>query len=298
MYGFVLKIPTALPRTVWACRSAVNDYSWKNSNTADMIEISVSDSLERTVCVAGREPFVVKGRSLSCLVGDVCVKSFAETGITVEITSVAVCFDKLSACAKEFDENDINNRDVLLIPYRVEDLNEKELAEFETLLLRYIHSYVDGSAASKLECSHLFLDLLCRLDSLARRSAHTQKDKYVNYYVMKADSKIKSSYTEKLTLQSIADSFGITPSYLSLIYKRTMGVSFSDRLFEIRIEKAKELLSLGTLSIAEIAELSGLGDESNLRKRFKSRFGISVREYRSINKEQTLYHKKPQRQKD
>jgi two-component system response regulator YesN len=112
---------------------------------------------------------------------------------------------------------------------------------------------------------------------------------------MKTDALIKRSYNQKISLDSIAKELGITPSYLSMIYKKANGVTFSQRLSEIRLEKAKELLATSELSAAEISELSGLGDESNLRKRFKKKLGISIREYRNISKEQTLYHKKPER---
>ena len=289
-------MPNSLPKTIWACKTVVNDYSWQNRNATDVIEISISSSSERTVFIGGKPPITVRGKALSCLVGDLDVKSSAETGVSVEIISVAVRIEGLCAVAKEFDEEDFCADGILLVPYRVDNISEKELSDFENLMHKYIHSYVEASAASKLLCCSVFLDLLCRLDAIARRSVHAKKDKYLNYYVMKTDALIKSSYFEKISLQSIADELGITPSYLSYIYKLSNGIGFSQRLFETRAQKVKELLVSSSLSVAEIAHASGFGDESNLRKQFKRHFGISIREYRSIAKEQTLYHKKPTRE--
>ena len=74
-----------------------------------------------------------------------------------------------------------------------------------------------------------------------------------------------------------------------------MGVGFSDRLCEIRMKKAETLVLEGTLSTSNIAQTVGFDDESHLRRRFKQYFGIGMKEYRLVNKEQTLYHEKPQR---
>jgi AraC-like DNA-binding protein len=49
------------------------------------------------------------------------------------------------------------------------------------------------------------------------------------------------------------------------------------------------------LSASDIAQAVGFDDESHLRRRFKQYFGIGLKEYRLVNKEQTLYHEKPQR---
>ena len=49
MYGYVLQIPTGLPETIWACKTLVDDYSWQNRNTDNMIEFSICNAKERFV---------------------------------------------------------------------------------------------------------------------------------------------------------------------------------------------------------------------------------------------------------
>ena len=82
---------------------------------------------------------------------------------------------------------------------------------------------------------------------------------------------------------------------LAAIEKNMLGIGFSDRLCELRMNRAKDLILGGHLSIADITQAVGFEDESHLRRRFKQFFGISIKEYRLVNKEQTLYHEKPQR---
>ena len=65
---------------------------------------------------------------------------------------------------------------------------------------------------------------------------------------MKADSMMQTRFSEKLTQRCVADELGITPSYLSAIYKSSMGIGFSDRLFEIRMKEAERLVKETSLN--------------------------------------------------
>ncbi len=293
MFGYVLQKPTSLSETVWACKTCVDDYDWKNRNRADQVEFCICSASERTVLVKDRPPMILRGTTVSCVVGDVEIRSHAETGVRVEITTVAVRFPTLSAVAKELEEEDFRNPSVLLVPHLLADLTERELLELERLFHQYIQASVDHSAAARLRCSAIALDLLSRLDHLVRKQTTPKREKYSSYYVLKADSIIHHRYAERLTLTQVARELEITPSYLSALYKSSMGVCFSDRLAEVRVKKAEHLLVTSTCSVSEIAERVGLGDESNLRKRFKQYFGMNLRAYRCVAREQTLYHDKP-----
>ena len=293
MFGYVLKLPSSLPKTVWACKTTVNSYHWNNNNKADMIEFSRACAAERTLVIGGYGECVLRGETFSCLVGDTDVRSYADDGVEVGISSIAVRFSELSFEARDFEERDISDNSVLLLPHIIDGLSEQELSRIDRLMHRYISSYIEKSAASEMECASIVFELLSMIDTHARRHSAIKKDKYVNYYVNKADSVISKRYAEKLTLNLVAGELGITPSYLSAIYKSSMGVGFSERLLEVRMNKARELLLNGELTVGEIASRVGFGDESHLRRRFKQYFGATIREYRCISQEQTLYHKKP-----
>ncbi len=297
MYGYVLQKPTGLPETKWACKTVVTDYEWENCNSQNMIEFGICKADARVICIGDRAPISVGGTTLSCLIGNTKMSSHAETGTAVEIASIAVCFDRLSFEEREIEESDCRNKDLLLIPLYCEHLSEREANELASLFHQYIHAYIHADASSELLRWSIVFDLLSRLDGLARRESVMKKGNYIHYYVKKADSIIATRYGERLTVKKVADELDITPNYLSKIYKESMGVGFSDRLYEVRIREAKRLLLSENLCGGEIAERVGL-DESNLRKRFKQYFGVCMREYRSIAKEQTLYHDRPTRKTD
>ena len=295
MYGYKITRLTGIPKTVWACKTSVDNYSWKNNNTPDMIEFSLTHAEKRVVKTKSHGDITLEGEAFTCLVGNTEVSSFAEDGVSVEILSIAVRFEGLEYEAKEFDENDLADSSAILLPHFSSVLSDHERSELDRLMHSFIHLYMEKRLSSEIAAASILLDIISRLDKAARRTTASKKEKYVNYYVMKADSIISRRYTEKLTLKKIADELGITPCYLSAIYKASTGVGFSDRLFEKRMLKAEELLLSTKLTVSEIAQSVGFEDDSHLRRRFKQYFGTSIKEYRCINNEQTLYHKKPER---
>ncbi len=295
MYGYRLQRPTAFSQTLWACRTNVSDYVWQNRNKPNTIEISVTSGEARMHRIRNAPAHTLTGTTLACVVGNTPILSEAQTGVAVQITSVAVCFPVLSCVEKEFDADDLADTSVLLLPLLQEGLSQSELAEFERLLHQYIETAVKKTAAAEATCNAILLTLLSRLDAMARRAP--QKGKYAHFYVGKTEAILRERYAQRLTLSQVADELEITRGYLCAIFKRYTGCGFSERLTQLRMEKARELVQAGELCAAEIAEQTGLGDERNLRRRFKQYFGAGLGEYRHIAKEQTLYHKRPVREK-
>lgn len=295
MYGYKLKPPNGIPVSVWACKSAVDRYDWKNNNSSDMIEFSVCKATCRTVKLEAHEPVSVSGKVFSCILGDCNAESYAKDGVNVEIVSVAVRFDGIDYVVQELSDRDLKEKDVLLLPYILSDLSEQEWSEIEKILYRFMSENVKRDASSKMICTSLIYEILAILDRLVRKNLKAKQKKYSNYYVLKADSILAQRFTEKITLKSVAEELDITPNYLSFLFKNGTGIGFSDRLCELRMSQAKAMLSDGSFSISEIAQAVGFNDESHLRRRFKQYFGISVKEYRLVNREQTLYHEKPER---
>ena len=295
MYGYKLNLPRSMPIPAWACKTSVDRYDWKNTNKSNMIEFALCKASCRTVEIVNREPILLSGKSLTCILGDREIKSHAADGVNVEIVSVAVVFDEITYTGDELCEKDLKEKDTLLLPFMLSDLPMQNWMEIENILYRFISENVKEDASSKMVCASLIYELLAVLDRLVRKQLKVKREKYTNYYVLKADSILVKRYGEKLTLKSVSKELGITPNYLSAIYKNCIGVGFSDRLCEIRMKKAETLVLEGALSASDIAQAVGFDDESHLRRRFKQYFGISLKEYRLVNKEQTLYHEKPQR---
>ncbi|MEO6685691.1 MAG: helix-turn-helix transcriptional regulator [Dyadobacter sp.] len=83
------------------------------------------------------------------------------------------------------------------------------------------------------------------------------------------------------TVQMIADTLNISPTYLSALLKALTGQSTQQHIHEKLIEKAKEKLSLTDLSISEIAYALGFEHPPSFSKLFKSKTNFSPLEFRA-----------------
>ena len=295
MYGYKIKLPKSIPTVVWACKSTVNRYDWQNNHDENMIEFSICTAQRHTVTIGDREPISILGKSFSCIPGNVEIRNTAEDGVLVEIVSIAVRFDKITYQPQELDERDTKEKDILLVPAILSELPMQEWMMLEKLLYRIASEAVKKDAASEFLCVSLIYEIFAILDRMVRKELKTKRKRYSNYYVLKADAILSQRYEQKITLRSVAEELGITPNYLSYLYKNTKGIGFSERLCELRMKRAEALILEGKYSLADITEMVGLDDESHLRRRFRQYLGISIKEYRLLNREQTLYHEKPQR---
>ncbi|OMF37743.1 hypothetical protein BK133_04185 [Paenibacillus sp. FSL H8-0548] len=92
---------------------------------------------------------------------------------------------------------------------------------------------------------------------------------------------VDSHYAEDLSLQSVADAFGLDKYQLSRLYKQQFGINYWQYVTQIRMDKAAELLAGTKLKNSAIAEMTGFVDESHFSKTFKKHNGLSPKEYRA-----------------
>ncbi len=102
-----------------------------------------------------------------------------------------------------------------------------------------------------------------------------------SFIVNQALSFMEKNYSQKLTLQAVADCCYVSQWHLSKLLNRYAEKSFYDILNAIRIQKAKELLADPKLKIGEIGEMVGYADTAHFARTFKKLEGMSANEYRN-----------------
>lgn len=99
--------------------------------------------------------------------------------------------------------------------------------------------------------------------------------------VQQARQYIDTHYAESdLSLQSVADSVPVSPSYLSRLLKQELGLPFIEYLTHVRVSMATQLMHDPSLRMYEIAERVGYSSQHYFSTAFRRMLGISPAEYR------------------
>ncbi len=87
----------------------------------------------------------------------------------------------------------------------------------------------------------------------------------------------------ELSAGKVAEAMNISPSYLSRVLNDSTGISFSQMLLHLRMEKAKELLMDNpNISINEVGFKCGYQTSSYFTAAFKKHFGVPPSRFRSL----------------
>jgi AraC-like DNA-binding protein len=94
---------------------------------------------------------------------------------------------------------------------------------------------------------------------------------------------LHSSYAENLSLEQLARIANLSPFHLIRVFRQEFGLPPHAYLTQVRVHRAKALLSLGC-PIVQVALETGFVDQSHLTKKFKRIIGVTPREYKLSSK--------------
>lgn len=150
---------------------------------------------------------------------------------------------------------------------------EKNMAEiFSSYSDGYRSIYRFSNVDQIVEWMTLFRDGLCKVLKSKRKTykAHviTNVQKYINNHV-----------SEKLSLNEVSGVFGLSPNYLSILFKKNCNLGFSEYIAKAKIKKAKSLLLGQDIRIYEVADQLGFESAFYFSKVFKKVTGVSPRDF-------------------
>lgn len=91
---------------------------------------------------------------------------------------------------------------------------------------------------------------------------------------------VDENFSYELTLASLADMFHLNETYLSGLFKQSVGVTFSDYVTRLRLSRAVVLLKESELKLTDIATLVGYSSSSYFSTAFKKFYAKGPKEYR------------------
>lgn len=151
---------------------------------------------------------------------------------------------------------------------------DKELAG----IIRRLHITLENSV-SKLERESLFVSALAQL--IARHAGgrpQLRPEARAHRAIMRAKEYLETHYTKNISLDQLAATANLSPFHFTRVFREVVGLPPHTYLTQIRIERAKTLLSQD-LSIAQVAGETGFVDQSHLTRRFKRIVGVTPGQY-------------------
>ena len=99
--------------------------------------------------------------------------------------------------------------------------------------------------------------------------------------IKQAKDFIQKNYGAKITLDMVSKEVGFSKTYFSKIFTEETGENFTTYLTNVRIEKAKELLTKTEMRIYEVCEHTGYSNIEHFSRTFKKLVGVSPIQYKN-----------------
>jgi AraC-like DNA-binding protein len=122
--------------------------------------------------------------------------------------------------------------------------------------------------------------LLGFYDRLAAELGARQQTYKANSLISAITDMIETEYGRELYLESISDRLGLSPKYVSRIFKEKTGMNITEYMNRVRIDQAKLLLAGTDMTIGDIAERVGINSRTTFLRIFKKTEGIAPQSYR------------------
>lgn len=98
-------------------------------------------------------------------------------------------------------------------------------------------------------------------------------------HVQRAIDYIRQNLDKKLAITAVASHVAMSESRFSQVFRQETGVSFPEYVNSAKIERAKELIGSGTMSLTEIANELNFYDQSYFTKTFRKHTGMTPKQF-------------------
>jgi len=121
------------------------------------------------------------------------------------------------------------------------------------------------------------------LGQLARRGTK-KSSRVAPQWLRDARERIHASFTERIGLSALAESYGVDPTHFARTFRRWCGCSVGEYVRGLRLQHAAEQLAVSDRPLAEVALAAGFYDQSHFTNVFKLHRGLTPAEYRAATR--------------
>lgn len=153
-----------------------------------------------------------------------------------------------------------------------------ENGEIVWLAARLCQEFSEADDVSELVIEGLMLEMLAKATRITRKAFARKPPNWLR----RVNEILDDQFTEKLSLEQIAQLVSVHPSYLPTAYRQFFQTSIGDHVRRRRVEFASRELSGTDKPIVEIALAAGYAHQSHFANSFKRFTGLSPAKYRAI----------------
>lgn len=154
--------------------------------------------------------------------------------------------------------------------------NQAILMELFQKTFEWLESYGPGN--EKVVTSHL-TTILAVIETILR--SDPTLDAETEQKVKKYQVCLVENFDQEINLSNLASELGISYSWLRKKFRQQFGLAPNQYIVKLRIQKARDLLTLSNKSVKEIAVACGFSSPYYFSRYFKKETGVSPQKFRS-----------------
>lgn len=262
---------------------------WKDSGLFNGTELLMASCYEHCYSPHFHDEFVIAAFSRGAQKNSVCRKTgVATAGSVMVIHPGEVHTGEAMERNEGWDYCALYPSEQLLLDITYDSGNKNRSLNFGVESIRQdvaLASALAGasrvllSSHDPLEKECTLFDVLSRLVSqygeFTRTNAFTA---YQRQDVLRGIEYLQDLYSHTVNIKDVAREAGMSEYYFMRVFRAGTGMSVHQYLNQIRLNRAKKLLSEG-VSATQVAQSVGFFDQSHLIKNFRAQFGLTPRKY-------------------
>lgn len=148
--------------------------------------------------------------------------------------------------------------------------------------------YFQDLSFGALKCSSIMLDILYQLADGTLCHIASEKESVSAYHntmrLNRIMDYINEHYTERISLQDLAELENITDYHMSHFIRKMLGISFQEYVNQLRFKHALTLIQKTDLHILDICMESGFSSSRYLNQMFEKNLHCTAKEYIKMKK--------------
>ena len=164
-------------------------------------------------------------------------------------------------------------------------LSPVEAEYMESILKRMLYEEEHPLDGSELMQKSGLITFLCTLGRTWEKQFKENSMVYSSKRNLLADALmfIEKNIKDAIKIEELASKAYLSPSYFRKIFKEFTGLAPIDYINQLRISKAKQLLSDEKMPVSDVGEAVGIKDTNYFSRLFRSTVGCSPSEYRKMS---------------